>query len=371
MKKNKAFTLVELLAVIVIIAIIALIAVPIVINTIEESEKGAFLSTADGYTRAIENKYMLNVVEGKDQTYEFSIINGKVNGESLVNAENENYNGILNFRASDNSYFLKLTNGKYCVYKDYFDEKPELKPLEYCDISLDGIYRPTIEVTDENNLTLSKKVTINFVNDVNTNKYCISNYQSLIDGCDNWVTVDDSSVEFELTEPKTVHAIVSNLGKTLTATKDITNFGQESKNPIINSLSTTSSIDSITVTVSAEAKDNSTISKYVYSIDGGSSIETSEQYYTFDSLEPYIEHTISVYVIDSKNLTSDTMTTREKTTYIPTINVTNENDLTLQKTVTIDYKSYSSDKYTNEYCVLNSSDTVDNCSWTLVNNSSV
>ena len=45
---KKGFTLIELLAVIVILAIIALIATPLILNTIEDSRKGAFKNSAYG-----------------------------------------------------------------------------------------------------------------------------------------------------------------------------------------------------------------------------------------------------------------------------------------------------------------------------------
>ena len=61
--KNKAFTLIELLAVIVILAIIALIATPIIINTIQESKEKTFLLNANLYLKSVEwaiNKEELN-----------------------------------------------------------------------------------------------------------------------------------------------------------------------------------------------------------------------------------------------------------------------------------------------------------------------
>ena len=50
MKKNKGFTLIELLAIIVILAIIAVITVPIILNIIENSRKGAAYDSAYGIT---------------------------------------------------------------------------------------------------------------------------------------------------------------------------------------------------------------------------------------------------------------------------------------------------------------------------------
>ena len=51
---KKAFTLIELLAVIVILAIIALIAVPIVLNIINDSKESSLLRSAEFYLDAAE-----------------------------------------------------------------------------------------------------------------------------------------------------------------------------------------------------------------------------------------------------------------------------------------------------------------------------
>ena len=72
-KKNKAFTLIELLAVIVILAIIALIATPIVLNIIEKARKSAFQDSAYGLISAAKLKYTENLVSNtrEDVTYTF------------------------------------------------------------------------------------------------------------------------------------------------------------------------------------------------------------------------------------------------------------------------------------------------------------
>ena len=58
MKMNKkGFTLIELLAVIVILAIIALIATPIVMNVINNAQKGADARSVEGYMKAVEASY--------------------------------------------------------------------------------------------------------------------------------------------------------------------------------------------------------------------------------------------------------------------------------------------------------------------------
>ena len=55
---KNAFTLIELLAIIVILAIIAVITVPIILNIIENSRKGAATDSAYGYKDAVNKAYV-------------------------------------------------------------------------------------------------------------------------------------------------------------------------------------------------------------------------------------------------------------------------------------------------------------------------
>lgn len=56
--KSKGFTLIELLAVTVIIAVVSLITVPLVMDMIEKTKKGAFESSAYGIIKSAEQVYM-------------------------------------------------------------------------------------------------------------------------------------------------------------------------------------------------------------------------------------------------------------------------------------------------------------------------
>ena len=60
-KNNMAFTLIELLAIIVILAIIAVITVPIILNIIDNSKRGAATDSAYGYKNAVEKFYVTNL----------------------------------------------------------------------------------------------------------------------------------------------------------------------------------------------------------------------------------------------------------------------------------------------------------------------
>ena len=71
--KNRAFTLIELLAVIVILAIIALIAVPIILNIIEDSKNSSNKRSIELYAKAVGiavEQYQIKNPQDKDITLE-------------------------------------------------------------------------------------------------------------------------------------------------------------------------------------------------------------------------------------------------------------------------------------------------------------
>ena len=67
---NKGFTLIELLAVIVILAVIALIAVPIILNVIDTSKKGALKDSAYGIIESAD-LYLAKNMGQMTETTEF------------------------------------------------------------------------------------------------------------------------------------------------------------------------------------------------------------------------------------------------------------------------------------------------------------
>ena len=122
MKKNKGFTLIELLAIIVILAIIAVITVPIILNIIETSQKGAVTDSAYGYKDAINKFYVSKLAQDKDyilpnktySTEELKIEGVNVSGQepigdSWVTIENNKVTeGCLQF----DEYKVDITSGQ-------------------------------------------------------------------------------------------------------------------------------------------------------------------------------------------------------------------------------------------------------------------
>ena len=85
MKRKNGFTLIELLAIIVILAIIAVITVPIILNIIENSRRGAATDSAYGYKDAV-NKWYVSKLSNNNQIQlegTYTITDGVLNGNEI------------------------------------------------------------------------------------------------------------------------------------------------------------------------------------------------------------------------------------------------------------------------------------------------
>ena len=161
MKKNKAFTLIELIAVLVILAIISLIVAPLILNTIRRVKDVANKRSIDGYGRAVE--YAMANYQLKHLTYpdsfdelEIEYSGNKVECKtSRINPDHTIYlseckvNGKLvkNDKEIDGYYHygtLKMTNIEYvdtygknleAALKTYHDEHNEY-PSDYTTLTL-------------------------------------------------------------------------------------------------------------------------------------------------------------------------------------------------------------------------------------------
>ena len=145
--KNKAFTLIELLAIIVILAIIAVITVPIILNVIDNAKQGAAKNSVLGYAKAVElahteyeYKRALNnstnpTVIDPDTAPVMQRITVKGNGgDDYVKEFGINYDGdnVTDCKATINAGKLTLKNCKVKSYNttqkfNYADGKVTLK----------------------------------------------------------------------------------------------------------------------------------------------------------------------------------------------------------------------------------------------------
>ena len=84
---KKAFTLVELLAVIVILAIVLAIAIPRISSIIESAERSSFVSSTKLLIKAVQTKLL------EDENFDITTIN-KSNMKTLLNIDDDNYASV-------------------------------------------------------------------------------------------------------------------------------------------------------------------------------------------------------------------------------------------------------------------------------------
>ena len=108
MKQRKnGFTLIELLAVIVILGIIALISVPIIMNIIEESRKGAFKASVQSVFKAYETYELKNNFEIKEKE--------KISILDLPLTHKENFTSGKVYKEENNVKVENISNDAYCA----------------------------------------------------------------------------------------------------------------------------------------------------------------------------------------------------------------------------------------------------------------
>ena len=172
MKKNKGFTLIELLAIIVILAIIAVITVPIILNIIENSKKGAISDSANGYKDAANKMYATKLLDNKDYEMEDKVytiselnteglsISGKEpDSNSWIQIENNKVKtGCLQF----DEYKVDITNGEVgSVEKSECEVPPSAKYASLIVTEGDGLYEST---TDPGRLIYRGENPNNYIN---------------------------------------------------------------------------------------------------------------------------------------------------------------------------------------------------------------
>lgn len=121
--KNKAFTLIELLAVIVILGVILLVAIPSVMNYIERSKRSAFKDSAYGLIDATQMYY---ASEYQDSSANIEVTCNKVSclvdDNKTLEFKGKVPSGTINITSTED-VSIKLTNDAYCAYKNVSDNE--------------------------------------------------------------------------------------------------------------------------------------------------------------------------------------------------------------------------------------------------------
>lgn len=133
MKKNrkkltqKAFTLIELLAVIVILAIIALIATPIILNILSKTRKSAFEDSVYGIIKSTEAFYAEKILDNEEMSAQ--LFSFEPNIENSLSYSGEKPKGGFISVNDMGEIALAIHNGEWCALKDTNEKNVRL--IEY------------------------------------------------------------------------------------------------------------------------------------------------------------------------------------------------------------------------------------------------
>lgn len=331
--KRRAFTLVELLAVIVILAVIALITTPMIMNVIEKSKIGAFKDSVYQTFQEMQHYLVKN-----------NLMQIPEEGIKVKNLEFKNNIFISGRLILDQSGNIKVSNasdGKYCavgtkenlqVFKgecDLTTPRCELRIEEI--IGVGGWYNLNPKVVMETSEALTGGLTFGIGKEENYNN-----------------EVKQGSVgkaEYQTTETTRVYCYVKNIGDSRGTNYIDVKIDQTAPEKATFSYTTTSK----SIRVIASGKDQeSGITRYQFSKDGGETWSDiiSSNNYTFDNLQTG-EYPIRVRVyngtyVDSlkeNNLYKESETKLVKTEdlIVPTYEVTPKAWTTGEVKLTIKY----------------------------------
>lgn len=122
-KDRRGFTLIELLAVVVILAVIALISTPIILDIIQNAQKGALKNTAYGIVEAGNFNYTSEILKTGDAhftafTYTDGVETSSPSGKKLDYKGTRPKTGLILVN-SGGQISMAIYNGQYCAEKSY------------------------------------------------------------------------------------------------------------------------------------------------------------------------------------------------------------------------------------------------------------
>lgn len=168
---KKAFTLIELLAVIVILGILALIVTPILINVVKDSNEKSYKLSADGYISAVNDYILSNQLDGKkveNGKYNIKNLDVKISGKAPSKGSVEIYDEkINNAQLCYDTYLLKY-DGREVTLTEKGCEKEATVNLAIGEKKYDNVTKDDIEtefnisddISDMTNIFCNNGVTI-------------------------------------------------------------------------------------------------------------------------------------------------------------------------------------------------------------------
>ena len=274
---KKAFTLIELLAVIVVLGILALIVTPILINVVKDSNEKSYKLSADGYISAVNDYILSNQLDGKkveNGKYNIKNLDVKISGKAPSKGSVEIYDEkVSGAQLLFDTYLVKY-DGKEVTLTEKGCEKEATVNLvigekEYDNVAkvakddIETEFNISDDISDMTNIVCNNGVTISMndntlkLSDVYKDTNCtmsrsINDTFNNLDDTKNYILMlKDEKISKTLENKETKNVTIDLNGKSITASNFsiIHNLGTLS---ILNNSLNASSLNSNVATIGAE-----------------------------------------------------------------------------------------------------------------------
>ena len=259
---KKAFTLIELLAVIVILGILALIVTPILINVVKDSNEKSYKLSADGYISAVNDYILSNQLDGKkveNGKYNIKNLDVKISGKAPSKGSVEIYDEkVSSAQLLFDTYLVKY-DGKEVTLTEKGCEKEATVNLvigekEYDNVAkvakddIETEFNISDDISDMTNIVCNNGVTISMndntlkLSDVYKDTNCtmsrsINDTFNNLDDTKNYILMlKDEKISKTLENKETKNVTIDLNGKNITASNFITFVNSGTLSILNNSL---------------------------------------------------------------------------------------------------------------------------------------
>ena len=259
---KKAFTLIELLAVIVVLGILALIVTPILINVVKDSNEKSYKLSADGYISAVNDYILSNQLDGKkveNGKYNIKNLDVKISGKAPSKGSVEIYDEkVSSAQLLFDTYLVKY-DGKEVTLTEKGCEKEATVNLvigekEYDNVAkvakddIETEFNISDDISDMTNIVCNNGVTISMndntlkLSDVYKDTNCtmsrsINDTFNNLDDTKNYILMlKDEKISKTLENKETKNVTIDLNGKNITASNFITFVNSGTLSILNNSL---------------------------------------------------------------------------------------------------------------------------------------
>ena len=259
---KKAFTLIELLAVIVVLGILALIVTPILINVVKDSNEKSYKLSADGYISAVNDYILSNQLDGKkveNGKYNIKNLDVKISGKAPSKGSVEIYDEkVSSAQLLFDTYLVKYDGKKVTLTEKGCEKEATVNLVigekEYDNVAkvakddIETEFNISDDISDMTNIVCNNGVTISMndntlkLSDVYKDTNCtmsrsINDTFNNLDDTKNYILMlKDEKISKTLENKETKNVTIDLNGKNITASNFITFVNSGTLSILNNSL---------------------------------------------------------------------------------------------------------------------------------------